>query len=292
MNLLLEGILARAAAMYDVTICHYIFMANHFHLIGVIGDPSEAPAFMRYVKGEIAHAINRLLGRRGRTVWSEGYDSPIILTADTVLDRMLYLYLNPARADLETSVAKYPLTNSYAFLINQRRSLSSRKVARDTIPPLKAAAMSSKDQESFSARLRRGKGTDEILTVKPWAWLQCFAKSTHLNPDTMREAFLKRLHFVERQLALIRHRPVVGAHALRLQSHIRAHTPAKHGKKMVCLSSDVTLRIHFIHWFQHQSTLASRAFHSWKQGIRRAHPPPGFFTTGGFQFSCLLSWSL
>ena len=64
MNLLIEGILAKASNDYEIEVNHSIFMANHFHIIVTVINPDDVKEFFRYVKGEIAHVVNRLLGRR------------------------------------------------------------------------------------------------------------------------------------------------------------------------------------------------------------------------------------
>src|SRR5690606_34556989 len=80
LNLLINGILAKATTMYKIKLCHYLFMANHFHILLVVDNPEHVSSFLRYIKSETAHAINRLLNRRRKTIWLSGSDSPIILT--------------------------------------------------------------------------------------------------------------------------------------------------------------------------------------------------------------------
>ena len=86
-NFCIWGILARAQSIHKVRICHFVFMSNHFHLLMVIEDPQAIPGFMCSVKTETAHMINKLLGRRQRTVWQDGYDSPLLLDAETVIEK-------------------------------------------------------------------------------------------------------------------------------------------------------------------------------------------------------------
>lgn len=71
LNFIIWGILARARGKFRVRICHFVFLANHFHMLIVVDNPEHVPAFVGYVKCEIAHAINRLLGRRRKTIWME-----------------------------------------------------------------------------------------------------------------------------------------------------------------------------------------------------------------------------
>src|SRR5690606_7274325 len=71
MNFIIWCILARARTLYRVRVSHFLFMANHFHMLIVVDDPEHLSPFVGYVKAETAHAINRLLGRRKKTVWAD-----------------------------------------------------------------------------------------------------------------------------------------------------------------------------------------------------------------------------
>jgi REP element-mobilizing transposase RayT len=100
MNLILWGILARAREKHQIKVCHFIFLANHLHMLLVVENPEHVSSFVGYIKCESAHAVNRLLGRRKRTIWEDGYDSPVVLTPDSALNCIGYIYGNPARANL------------------------------------------------------------------------------------------------------------------------------------------------------------------------------------------------
>ncbi len=77
-------------------------------MVFVVINPEHVPEFLRNVKAESAHMLNNLLGRNRRTVWCEGYDSPIVLTPLHALVFISYLYANPAKDDLEISIHRYP----------------------------------------------------------------------------------------------------------------------------------------------------------------------------------------
>ena len=113
LNFIINGILAKATSIYNVEVNHHIFMSNHFHIILRVINPEDVQAFFRYIKTEIAHAVNRLLGRRKRTVWVDRYDSPIVLDAEKLLHLVTYLYLNPVKANLVESIDHYPGVSSW-----------------------------------------------------------------------------------------------------------------------------------------------------------------------------------
>lgn len=91
MEILLWSSLDVAQTLDPVKVIAFIVMGNHVHLIVLVEDPSAVESFMERFKCEIAHTVNRLLGRRQVTVWCEGYDSPVILTVDDLVEKMTYL---------------------------------------------------------------------------------------------------------------------------------------------------------------------------------------------------------
>lgn len=50
------------------------------HMVLVIDNPDDVPSFIGHYKTESAYTLNGILGRKKRTIWCEGYDSPIVLT--------------------------------------------------------------------------------------------------------------------------------------------------------------------------------------------------------------------
>ena len=96
-EVIIKGILGRAQKLYPVVACHYIFMNNHLHLILVVTDPDAVAGFMDRLKTELAHAVNRLLGRRKRTVWYDSYDAVPILTLEDCIEKIAYVYTNPQK---------------------------------------------------------------------------------------------------------------------------------------------------------------------------------------------------
>ncbi|MBX7143689.1 MAG: transposase [Oligoflexia bacterium] len=77
---LIKSCLARAQFLYPVEICHFLVEATHIHMVLVVKNPDDVCRFVGYFKTESAHTLNGLLGREKRTVWCEGYDSPVILS--------------------------------------------------------------------------------------------------------------------------------------------------------------------------------------------------------------------
>lgn len=119
LNAILMGILARAQYLYPIKICAFIFMGNHLHMLILVGNPEDVPAFMRRIKTETAHFINRRLGRRRRTVWCAGYDAVPILTLESAIEKFVYLYTNPQSANLVEEIEEFPGASSWDMFIRR-----------------------------------------------------------------------------------------------------------------------------------------------------------------------------
>ena len=80
MNFLMKSALLRALKHHPINISHFIFSTTHLHMIVRAYNPQDIPGFMERFKTESAHYINKILGRKKRTIWCSGYDSPRLLT--------------------------------------------------------------------------------------------------------------------------------------------------------------------------------------------------------------------
>lgn len=279
MNLILRGIVAKATEMYDVELCHIIFMDNHLHLILVVRNPEHVKDFVGYIKCESAHAVNRLLGRRQRTVWQDGYDSPVVLTREKVEHYIKYLYLNPIEENLESSIDLYPGVSSWEMFVNDTESSVHPRIRRSAIKPLACPALSIKQQRRIAEQLRDDATEQHTLVLKPWAWLESFDIPESAKGE-IKERLVSEIRLRERELAVKRKQEgkgVVGATALRRQSMRREHTPEKFAPRMICLCEDKELRRSFIEHFRGLCEQAREVYQRWKMGDFSLKIPPGLY---------------
>ncbi|MBL7662093.1 transposase [bacterium] len=288
MAVIIEGILAAASVKYSTTICHYIFMGNHFHMIIVVNNPADVPNFMRYIKGELGHAINNLLGNEQKSVWVSGYDSVVLLDPAKVLDRIAYFYLNPVRANLVEKCSEYPGVSSYRSLSSGVMHKTCKKISRDAIPTLPMSDLSFVEQGDLADKLLTGKGLNYTLSIFPWAFLKCFESTAKTDYRLYLKELLSTIQDRERGYSLNRKSPVVGVHALRLEIPRRRYESKRCGVKMICMTHDLEIRKNFISWFKIQAESARKTFAAWKVGDLHLKPPPGFFAPGGILLASAL----
>jgi REP element-mobilizing transposase RayT len=128
---ILKSCLSAALAKYPVRLCHFVIEPTHIHIIIVVENPEDVPEFMKYFKCETAHRINRVLGRRKRTVWCEGYDSPIVLTPLRALVAISYLYSNPAKDSLTYNIDEYEGVSRWNMFSKGEHSEENKIIPRD-----------------------------------------------------------------------------------------------------------------------------------------------------------------
>jgi REP element-mobilizing transposase RayT len=282
MQVIIEGVMAAAQEKYPVKICHYIFMGNHPHMILVVRNPSDVSNFVGYLKGELAHAINRMAGRRQRTVWKDNFDSPLVLSPRILLERLKYLYLNPTKANLVNTISEYPGCNTFQALMSGKSVIEKqcKRIPRDRITKLPASDLTLEQQQEYANQLLAGPGLMYTLKIEPWAWMDCFPYEA-IDREHFKAQLLKELYYEEKKLAEARQAPVLGALALKLQDPLKEYIPQKFGKKMICLSDCIEQRRSYITYFKEQMQRARKVFKQWWAGDLSPKPPPGFFCPGG-----------
>jgi len=280
MEFLLKGILASAQSQHPVTICHFVIMANHIHLIIVVQDPADVPRFMEHFKTETAHVLNKLMGTTGRSFWCEGYDPVPILSAEKLLERMVYLYLNPVKAKLCLRSRDYKGIHTYSNLLNGDTTETWRKVSRTEIRELPEGRLSRAYEAELLEYFSKARGLNYQLKIEPWAWLGAFPESKSWKRKDVRSRFLAMLSKAEANQNLDRTKIVPEA-AQRNREIRTPYRSKRSGKKMLCFSDSREQREGFIAYIKAQSALARDAYQRRVRGDHTALPPPGFFLPGG-----------
>jgi len=280
MNGIIWGILARGKSLYDVKICHFIFLANHFHMVIVVSDPEAASAFVGYVKSEISHAVNRMLGRRKRTIWDEGYDSPVILDAEKVKQVIAYIYLNPARAHLEESIQRYPGVSSWEMYSGGSHKKTCRSYRRTQIPVLGTPDLSIREQRRLLENMEKKPVREHEFVLEPDAWLDCFGETEGESGEKIKEEILQEIDAEEKALSQERKeegRRVIGATSLRRQSMEKEYVPTTFSPRMLCLSTCKELRKAYLEYYASLCQKAREVYERWKLGDLVARMPAGVF---------------
>ena len=265
--------MAKASQIYTTELCHFVFMGNHFHFIIRVVNPDDVQASLRYIKSEIAHAINRLLGRRQRTIWKERYDSPLVLDDDKLKSLVTYLYLNPARANLVDTIDEYPGVSSWEMFKSGNHLRKCKKIPRNKIKKLHSASIPVSEQKELVKRYELHSKQFE-LKLEPFS---CF-KALRCERDTLHQEIITEVYKEEARLRKERKFEPFGPTTLRRQSMLKEHTPTKHSPKMICLSTDKDLRKALIEHYKSLCYLATKIYESWKLGELSLKIPLGLYS--------------
>ena len=103
---------------FGVQLVSFVLMPNHFHLI--VRDPElHLPQAMEFFMRETSKEIGRLSGRINK-IWGCPYHSSVIKSAIYFLHAYKYVYRNPIKAKLVSSVFEYPFSSLQVLLGHQQ----------------------------------------------------------------------------------------------------------------------------------------------------------------------------
>lgn len=285
---IIKGISAQAQLLYPVTICALLWMANHTHMILVVRNPEDVVGFVGYVKRELAHAVNRMMGRRQHTVWQEGYDSPILGSPEVVIERLVYMFTNPQKANLEETIDQYPHFSTWREFLHGGGSIPSHRVYRHSIPYVPEGRLEETTRTNLREALRSQTGASLTLAIEPDAWLACFPETENADAQAVKAEVVKQVREQEANYRQSRVGPPLSHKALREQAIRLSHRPKKHLMRMIVIERDRKRRRAIILWHKEDQERAREIRRLRKCGDNSGIPPPGFFLTGGVLLANIL----
>lgn len=277
---IIRSCLAAAQKLYPVRICHILAEATHVHLVLTVYNPDDVPAFLRHFKTESAHMLNKLLGRKKRTIWCEGYDSPKVLTLTKALAVIAYLYANPAKDNLVASIDEYPGFSSWKMFRTGELTKMWKRLRRPQFRRLPADCHSLRGYSNEAERLLKQSTEAELFILEPNAWLEAFGVLDPLEQVRINSRLVERIRTLEARAERLRERlnkRVMGRERLIKQVIDLSYKPARKGRKMWCLSDKRSLRIEFIRGFKKLKQEAKAVLALWRSGDTSVRYPPGLY---------------
>jgi hypothetical protein len=255
-----------------------IVEATHVHLVMVVIDPDHVQSFFRYFKAESAHMINGLLGRNKKTLWCDGYDSPIVLTPLRALIAIAYLYSNPAKDNLETSIDRYPGFSTWEMFQSGQLTRQWKRVRRPQFTPIPRYSHNLRGYTKLAEDILKASREIQTFTLEPNAWMEAFGYNSQEEQQRMNEKLLVRIRFLEARAERNRVREkkrVIGRDRLLSQVFDTTYRPKRSGRRMWCLSEKRRIRVEFIGFFKALMQKARAVREMWKLGDMTVQYPPG-----------------
>jgi len=231
-------------------------------------NPEDFCGFVGYVKQETAHGINRLLGRRKKTIWEEGYDSPVVLDSEEIFNRIAYILTNPVKDKLSSSIESYRGVSS--FQVNKRKCVA---IARSSISPLNDPDKPWKEEKEKSARLLDLNNHEIDLEVDLLSFKDCFANTARMSDLDVLKKIQDRINIYLSRLEPIK---IVSSQRESLR---RPYIPKAFGRRTICLSTIPKLRKRFISFYRSLVEQAKQAYQAVRKGFHLEFPPGVFLPT-------------
>lgn len=277
---IIQSCLVAAQRLYPLKICHLLVEATHVHLVVVVSNPDDVPSFLRHFKTESAHMLNRILGRKKRTIWCAGYDSPKVLTMTKTMAVIAYIYSNPAKDNLVESVDDYPGFSTWEMFQTEQLTRHWKRLRRPQFRTLSRDSHNLHGYAKEAKRLLSGSKEVELFTLEPNAWLESFGIMDPVEQAWINTRVIDRIRRLEARAEKKRekeHKRVMGRERLVSQKLDLSYRPSRTGRKMWCLSDRRSIRIEYIRFFKKLKREARRVLALWRTGDTTVKYPPGLY---------------
>ena len=270
---LLLSAMARAYEHHPIEICHYIVNGTHIHMIVIVNNPQDIPGFMERFKTESAHYLNRLLGRRKRTIWCDSYDSPALLTLSDVIKKIVYLYTNPVKDGLIDSIKHYPGLSSWENYQSNQSTIKTAILSRDDVPRVPQDSGWKVFHNMKNLLLRAAKKSSR-LEFNHNGWLRAF--NLQNQASDINEEITQRIKDEEKVLS-VNTASFMGRTKLENQGIILDYQSNRSGRKMWCICSDIKQRISYITFIKSLCEEAVEVYKKYLLGDFSKPYPSGLF---------------
>lgn len=253
-------------------------MGNHVHIVALVEDPTDVESFMERFKCETGHAVNQLMGRRQVSVWCEGYDSPAILTLADLINKIAYVYANPALAHRTDSINKYKGVSSWKMFSSATLSQEVPRIRRPLLARLPKGVLSPAEQKREAERVRVMAKESLTFTLSPDAWTVAFPGQ--MTTEQFNQKVITRIKEIEEEMAAVRKMKRItlpSEYQVVTQQMDIPYSPQKFSRRMWCICGHIPTRIAFIRFIKQLRTAGRAARLAWVQGDLRAPFPVGLF---------------
>lgn len=286
-NQLITGILARVQRDDKVTLCNFVDMNNHTHQLVIPNDPERLSRFYMEYQKKVTDTVRKLTKLSRLQLWEKGPSVPLIAELEDAIKQMIYIFLNPAKAGLVSSIDEYPGLSTWQYFkaceasVDAEVSIEAYWTPVSNLEALQSNnKLSPTNDRAMAQRLRANKKTQKYnLVIKPLAWLRCYGITEPKEIEAIRQRIIKAVYDGEAELSnerIAKNLPIMGAERLKRQGYLRSHTPKKKGRRIFVICGNNELRPAIIELFKEISHQCNECYLLLKAGKPHSWPPGTF----------------
>ena len=286
-NQLLAGILARTQRDDKVTLCNFVEMNSHSHQHVIPTDAYKVTKFYMEYQKKITDSVRKLTKLKSLQLWEDRPSVIKVAQLEDVIRRIIYLFLNPAKAGLVASIDQYPGLSSWQAFKTCEPSVDAKYITKAHWTPASALQtlpdgnkLSPFQDQVMAKRLREKKCTIEYdLVIQPLAWLKIYGITNPREIEAIRQRIITAVYAEESALAKQREDEglsAIGAEKLKRQQYLRPHTPKKKERRIFVICADNELRPKIIADHKETARKHKKCSENLRNGIPQEWPPGTF----------------
>lgn len=296
-NLIIKSALARTQRDDKLSLCHYLWMSNHGHLIVVAQDPQQCINFYQELQKKITESLKRLTGLEQLNLWDGSPVVAEILDIEKAIDKIAYIYANPCSANLVDTVTQYPGVSSY-YVFDSIENTTECAVTNEvpwirlnTIERLSTLKPSRKQDKACTNKLIEKSTVKHDLTLEPNTWMRSFGIETAEEVANVNKRIIERIKEKEqaaRDKRVLEKKSVLGVNRLLQQAILTPCISKKKERRVFFYSSIKELRISFLAEFREFVSRCNECYQLLKKGVL-ADWPPGAFRPPAPPLACAIA---
>ncbi len=286
-NILLKGILARAQRDDKVELHNFVMMGNHGHIHASPDKAANLPLFYCEVQKKTTDTLRAMMGLGSLRLWEDRTGVMMIDGLDDVINRLIYIFCNPTKADLVDSIDEYCGLNTWRDFttceanVNAEVHISAPWHPVASLPRLPTNRVLSKEQDRRMAEqlCASEEAIPHTLVIKPLAFLAQFGITDPVEIEEIRQTVIRRVREQEAEYRVKRTREKkapLGAEKLQRQAYFKIHTPKEKGRKVFLICADKVRRLELLQAFQSIFDRCKECYQMAKAGVAAVWPPGTF----------------
>ncbi|MCI5064364.1 hypothetical protein MRY87_01420 [bacterium] len=287
-ELIIQHSVARAQRDEKLYLCHDIWNGSHSHLFVRTKKGDQCVKFYMEVKKKITDCLKALLGLDELSIWEERPMVALVGDLEKAIERVVYLYANPAQDHLVERIEDFPGLSSFREFQEVLEEGSLEATTRQTVPRLRLSNFvrvksrtltPEQDLELVNGLWEENEERQELVRY-PNMWMKAYGVSDEAEIVEVNREVMRRLREREAEMAEARQaekRKVMGSKKLRQQAILKKHKPKKKERNIFYLGSCNKLRVEFLEGYERFCERCRECYEKWLKGDFTVEWPTGAF---------------